>query len=112
MVDPELPEKQAGFRRGHINTQYIIKLISDIEDSFERANKTGVILVDLTAAYDTEWHRGLVPKLLQKIPAKQMVRFLTNILANRSFVLRTSDGQSINVSSFKHAYSYEKNDKW
>ena len=40
------------------------------------------------------WHQGLVLKLLQKIPHNYMVRFLSNILANRSFVLKTSDGQS------------------
>ena len=56
--------------------------------------KPGVILVDLTAAYDTVWHQGLTLKLLRIIPDRHMVKFICNILANRRFVLKTSDGQS------------------
>ena len=66
----------------------------DVENSFERENKAGVIQVDLTAAYDTLWHQGVVLMLLQKILDKQMVCFLSNILANQGFVLKTSDGHS------------------
>ena len=92
VVDPQLPEEQAGFRRGRCTTHQVVKLTNDIEDSFEKGNKAGMILVDLTAAYDTVWHQGLTLKLLHKIPDRHMVGFLTNILANRTFVLKTSDG--------------------
>ena len=92
VIDPQLPEEQASFQQGHRTTQQIIKQISDIENNFERGNKGDVILVDLTAAYDSVWHQEL--KLYQKIPYKQMVRFLSNILENRSFGLKTSVGQS------------------
>ena len=67
VVDFQLPDEQAGFRRGHRTIQQIIKLISNIEDSFERGNKAGVILVDLTAEYDTVWHQKLILKFLKKI---------------------------------------------
>ena len=65
VFDPQLPEEQASFRRGYITIQQIINPTSDIEDSFERANKAGVILADLIAACDTVWHQGLILKLFQ-----------------------------------------------
>lgn len=69
-------------------------LAQDIEDSFEANNKAGVVLLDLTAAYDTVWHRGLHLKLLRVIPDRHMVRFIMERLPNRSFVLQTSDSQT------------------
>ncbi|KAJ3582285.1 hypothetical protein NHX12_015656, partial [Muraenolepis orangiensis] len=44
-------------------------------------------------AYDTVWHRGLHLKLLRTIPDRHMVKFIMEMLSNRSFILRTSDGQ-------------------
>ena len=79
VIDLQLFEEQTGFRRGHSTAQQIIKLNSDIENNFLKGKKAGVILVDLTAAYDTIWHQGLVLKLLQKVLDKQIVRFLSNI---------------------------------
>ena len=40
------------------------------------------------------WHQGLILKLLRTIPDRQLVRFISNIIANRNFILKTSDGQS------------------
>ena len=65
----------------------------NIEDSFQDNEKAGVVYLDLTAAYDTVWHRGLHLKLLRTITDRHMVRFIMETLSNRSFVLQTSDGQ-------------------
>ena len=50
--------------------------------------------MDLTAAYDTVWYQGLTLKLLRSVPDRHLVRFLCTILSNRSFILKTSDGQA------------------
>ena len=50
-------------------------------------------MVDLTAPYDTVWDQGLALKLLRTIPDRHLVRFIINILSNRSFKLQTSVGQ-------------------
>ena len=94
VVDPQLPDEQAGFRHGRCTTHQIVKLTDDIEESFEKGKKAGAVLVDLTAAYDTVWHHGLILKLLRTIPDRHLVRFLATLLANRSFLLKTSDGQT------------------
>jgi len=55
-------------------------LTQDIEDSFS-AKKAGSVFVNLTAAYNTVWHRGLTCKPLQLLHDIHMVRYLigTNI---------------------------------
>jgi len=61
--DPQLPDHQAGFRRGRSTVQQVVKLTDDIEACFEVKQKAGLVLVDLTAAYDSVWHQGLTLKL-------------------------------------------------
>jgi len=58
IVDPLLAQEQAGFRHRWSTVDQVILLTQDIEDSFS-AKKAGAVFVDLTAAYDTVWHRGL-----------------------------------------------------
>ena len=94
IIDPKLPQEQAGFRRGRSTTDQITLLTDDIETGFQDCQKIGVILVDLTAAYDTVWLRGLHLKLLRLVPNSHIVKFVMELLSNRSFILKTNDGQT------------------
>lgn len=93
VVDSQLPPEQAGFRRGRSTADQVTLLAQDIEDSFQDNEKAGAVYLDLTAAYDTVWHRGLHLKLLRTIPDRHMVKFIMETLSNRSFILQTSSGQ-------------------
>lgn len=62
----------------------------------------GTVLLDLTAADDTVWLRGLRAKLLETIPDKHMVCITIEMLSNRSFRLHTSNGQSSRVTKVKN----------
>ena len=73
IIDPQLPHEQAGFRKGRLTVDQVTLLTQDIEDCFEAKGTAGAVLVDLTAAYDTVWHRGLILKLLQMLQDKHMV---------------------------------------
>jgi len=61
--------------------------------------------VDLTATYDTVWHQGLALKLPQTISDRHLVRFIVDIISNRSFIFRTSDGQCIRLRRLKNGVS-------
>ena len=74
IIESLLPGKQAGFRHGKSTVDQVVLLTQNIEDSFEAKKKAGAVFVDLTAAYDIVWHRGLTCKLLRLLPDKQMVR--------------------------------------
>ncbi|KAJ3612194.1 hypothetical protein NHX12_020470 [Muraenolepis orangiensis] len=95
VVDSQLPREQAGFRRGRSTADQVTLLCQDIEDSFQNNEKAGVVYLDLTAAYDTVWHRGLHLKLLRTIPDRHMVKFIMETLSNRSFILQTSSGSAV-----------------
>ena len=68
-------------------------MIQDIEDSFSAKKKAGVVFVDLTAAYDTVWHRGLTCKLLRLLPDRHMVHMIMEMVGNCSFTLTTGNCQ-------------------
>ena len=102
-LDPKLPKDQAGFRRGKSTVDQVTLLTQDIEDTFQRGEKAGVVLLDLTAAYDTVWLRGLHLKLLKTIPDRHMVGFIMEMLSNRSFTLHTSDGQHSRLRRLKNS---------
>ena len=102
IVDPLLPREQAGFRRGKSTVDQVVLLTQDIEDSFEAKKKAGAVFVDLTAAYDTVWHRGLTCKLLRLLPDKHMVRMIMELVRNRSFTLTTGDSKRSRLRRLKN----------
>ena len=81
IINPLLPREQAGFRHVRSTVDQVTQLAQDIEDSFS-TKKAGVVFVDLTAAYDTAWHRGLTCTLLRLLPDRHMVRMLMEIAAS------------------------------
>ena len=65
IVDPLLPKEQAEIRRKKSTGDLVALLMQNIENSFEAKKKAGAVFVNLTAAGDTVWHRGLTCNLLR-----------------------------------------------
>jgi len=59
------------------------------------------VFVDLTAAYDTVWYRGLTCKLLQFLPDRHMVRMIMEMV-NHSFNLTTGNGKRSRLRRLKN----------
>ena len=93
-VEAYIPHEHAVFREGRSTTDQVTLLTEDIEAGFQRKEKCGVVLFDLSAAYGTVWHRGLKLKLLKVIPDKSLVNFIMNMISSRSFVLYPSEEKS------------------
>ena len=102
LIDPLLSKEQAGFRHGKSTTDQVVLLPQNIEDSFEAKKKAGTVFVDLTAGYDTIWHRGLTRKLLRLLPDKHMVRIIMKLVRNKSFNLTIGDGKPSKHGSLKN----------
>ena len=102
LIDPLLPKEQTGFRRGKLTIDQVVLLTQNIEDSFQAKKKTGAVFVNLTAAYDTVWHRGLTCKLLRLLPDKHMVRMIMELVRNRSFTLTTGDSKQNRLRRIKN----------
>ena len=60
------------------------------------------MFVELTAAYDTVWHRGLTCKLLRLLPDRHMVHMIMEMVRNRSFTLTTGNGQGNRLRRLKN----------
>ena len=93
LIDPLLPKEQAGFRHRKSTVDQVVLLTKNIEDSFETKKKAGALFLNLTAAYDTVWHRGLTCKLLRLLPDKHMVKMIMELVRHRSFTLTTGDNK-------------------
>ena len=102
LIDPLLPKEQAGFRCGKSTVDQVVLLTQNINDSFEAKKKTGAIFINLTAAYDTVWHRGLTCKLLRLFPDKHIIRMTMEPIRNRSFTLTTGDSKQSRLRRLKN----------
>ena len=80
----------------------VVLLTHNIEDSFETKKKAAAVFVNLTAAYDIVWHRGLTCKLLRLLPDKHMVQMIMKLVRNRSFILNTGDSKPSRLRRLKN----------
>ena len=103
IVDPLLPKEQAGFLLGKSTVNQVILLTQNIEDSLEVKKKAGPVFVDLTAVYDTVWHRGLTCKLMRLLPDKHIVQIIMELVRNRSFTLTTGDRKPSRLRRLKNS---------
>lgn len=84
-LESVIPEEQAGFQKGRNCCDQVLALTNFIELGFQKVDtdskksyKTGVVFLDLTAAYDTVWKRGLMYKLSKVIPCRKTLSLLMN----------------------------------
>ena len=81
-------------------------LIDDIEAGFERNDECGAVFIDLSAAYDTVWHRGLTLKLNNVIPDKSLVNFIMTMIASRSFTWGLTGANKDSSITVSHRAQY------
>lgn len=96
VLEPHLPDEQAGFRKNRNCTDQVLALTTHIEAGFQYKLKSGGVFIDLSSAYDTVCRQGLIYKLSGKIKERKMLTLLTNILTNRK--LRVHLGEKISRS--------------
>ena len=84
MIEHVVIPEQAGFRPGKYCTSQVLNLTQHIEDGFETGKITGIVLVDLSAAYDTVNHRILLEKVYNMTrDYRQMCIMIRTLLENR-----------------------------
>ena len=99
IVDPLLPKKQAGFRHGKSTVEQVVLLMQNIEEK----KKAGAMFVNLTARYDTVWHRGFTCKLLRLLPDKHMFQMIMELVPNKSFTMTTGDSKPNRLRRLKNS---------
>ena len=94
ITEEHLLQEQAGFRPGKSCTGHVLNLTQHIEDGFEKNEPTGVVFVDLTAAYDTVNHRLLLSKLYDMTKDFHLTKLIQLLLENRRFYVELNGKQS------------------
>ena len=77
-------------------------LTQNIEQAFHDREVVGSVFLDLKAAYDTVWHKGLNLKLSKLRHCSKMTNLIINLLYCRSFILHTNYGQSSRSHNLKN----------
>lgn len=85
IINEVVPPEQAGFRPNRNCCDQVMALTTHIEAGFQAKKKTSVVFVDLSAAYDTVWKKGLLLKLLRTIKCLKTVNIIDKLLSNRKF---------------------------
>ena len=90
VLESVLSPDQAGFRKKRSTCDQVLAITTFIENGFQRGLKTGAIFLDLTAAYDTVWHTGLLVKLSRVLP-RWFVETVELLISNRRFRVHLGD---------------------
>lgn len=110
-INKIVPIKQTGFRPNRSCCDQGLSLTTHIEAGFEKGIKSAAAFIDLTAAYDTIWHKGLISKLFTVVieDKKSRQRVLNNglpqgsVLAPMLFNLYTHDIPTTNARKLIYA---------
>ena len=92
-MDAVVNVDQAGFRPERSTCDQVAALTTFIENGFQQNLKTGTVFLDLTAAYDTVWHTGLLLKLCKSMPS-WFTRLVELLLRDRQFRVHMADDVS------------------
>ncbi len=90
---------QSGFRKCHSTETALLKVLNDILISCDSVDFAVLVLLDLTAAFDTVDHAILIDRLEHCIGLRGIVLYwFKSYLANRSFSVKMGEHYSRNAS--------------
>ena len=94
IIEHVLIPEQAGFRPGKYCTAQVMNLTQHIEDGFETGEITDIVLVDLSATYDTVNHRRLLEKVYNMTRDNSLMCMIRTLLENRRFFVELGGKRS------------------
>lgn len=89
-----LPEFQFGFRAFHSTCHQIHRVVSVIRSEFSKKHSTGLVLLDLQAAFDSVWHNGLIFKMIKYGFDEHIIKLVHSFLSDRLFAVKIGSSRS------------------
>jgi hypothetical protein len=86
-----ISHSQSGFRISRSVTDLLLRFSQRIADGFEASRDTVAVMLDISKAYDTVWHDGLLYKLHRLGLRGRLLLVLSNFLTSRRCYVRISD---------------------
>ena len=83
-----ISEFQFGFRKFKSTTDPLVRISTDIQNSFAKSQHTIAVFFDLQKAYDTTWRYGVLRQFYRMGIRGRLFNFLFSFLRNRSFKVR------------------------
>ena len=93
-----LTESQFGYRAGHATAHAIMKLVAHVDSNKRLGKSTGVVFIDLSAAFDTISNDILIEKLKHYGFGKNMVELIKSYLQGRKQYVQVQDNKSGTLS--------------
>ena len=96
LINNNIYEKfQSGFRTAHSTETALLRVLNDLLLSADSGSPVILVLLDLTAAFDTVDHRILLSRLEHLVGIKgTALKFFQSYLANRCFSVQLGDSIS------------------
>jgi len=92
-----LPPLQSGFRQGHSTETAVLRVLSDILQAVDRGDVAALVLLDLSAAFDTVDHSILLERLQQTFGNSDtaLCWFQSYLLSKTQYVRRGPNKSSV-----------------
>ena len=93
-----ITDKQAAYLKGDSTVQQLLYIVDSIKKQWTKGFLTHGIFLDVKAAFDKVWHRGLIAKLEQICVGGDLLQLFTSYLSDRQQIV-VVDGCKSNVRS-------------
>lgn len=90
-----IKDHQYGFRTGKSCTHQLFRVSKKIKHSLRTRQTTGILAIDLKAAFDSVWHDALVYKLIQLGCPTYICKLVQSFLEDRYFRVRVGSKLSV-----------------
>lgn len=89
-----LPDFQFGFRSEHSTVQQIQRVVETVKNEFSNHHSTGMVLLDLKAAFDCVWHNAILHKMIMLGSPLHLVKMVQSFLSDRTFAVKVGSSLS------------------
>lgn len=90
-----IPDHQYGFRAGHSAAHQATRLSATLRANKSNKLSTGVVCLDISKAFDSVWHAGLIHKLKERLLAPHLVKLMASFCYGRTFQVKFADCLSV-----------------